>query len=173
VGTKKILDGAVTGAKLNLTGVIVPSASHATSADFALSAGTANALGGVNIKQFGVKVPAIGSATLLDTGLVTLSGTCDKGLAGVTLAKDGGAPPEAAGITAAGMDTNTVINSGYSNLTGPVSIDGGFPSSGSVIHAEVGTTSGKSTTINMLAHDAPDFLPMENVCLFSGTVVFN
>jgi hypothetical protein len=75
----------------------------------------------------------------------------------------------AAGITTAATDTDTVVNADYSNLIGPASIDGGL--SRSIIHAEVGTTSGRSITINMLFRAAPNFFPMENVCLFSGTVM--
>ena len=50
-------------------------------------------------------------------------------------------------------------------------IDGGL--GGSVIHAEVGTTSGKSITINMLFRPSANFFAGENVCLFSGTVMSN
>jgi hypothetical protein len=180
VGTKKIADGAVTGAKLNLTGVIVPRAGYATSADHAsvadtaIHVGTADTVGGVNVSHFAVKIPPFGSATLVDTGLVTLSGDCSAGGPGgpdgVTLAKDNGAPPMAAGITAAGMDTNNVVNAGYRNLIGPVFINSNGDE-GWTIHAEVGTTSGKSITINMLFTNAPNFFPMENVCLASGTVM--
>jgi hypothetical protein len=178
VGTKQIADGAVTKAKLNLTGVTVPSASHATDADHASVADTAthvetaDTVGGVNVYHFAVKMSPFGSATLVDTGLITLAGGCvaggPGGASGVTLAKDNGAPPMAAGITAT-TGTNTVVNADYPNFVGPVRIDGGM--GGSVIHAEVGTTSGKSITINMLFRPPANFFPAENVCLFSGTVM--
>jgi hypothetical protein len=190
VGTKQIADGAVTQAKLNLTRVTVPSAGHASNADQATNAdhaanadhalsadtathvGTADTVGGVNVHHFDVKMPVFGSATLVDTGLITLSASCSGSGIGVSLAKDNGAPAMAAGITATGADSDKVVSAGYRNLIGPVFIDLTADDAW-IIHGEVGTTSGTSVTINMLFTPAPNFFPSEDVCLASGTVMSN
>jgi hypothetical protein len=206
VTTPKIKNGAVTAAKLNVTGVTVPNALHANSAntaasaanatnaghastadtavnatnaghaptaDTAVNATNANTVGGVTVKQFSVKLaPNAGATTLLETGLVTLTGACTGGVSSVTLAKHAGAPSEAVGFSAAATSSNKVTNGG-ADFFSEAEIDAGSTAVGSVIHVEVTTTTGKKATINMLARDATNFSPSENVCVFSGTVTFD
>jgi hypothetical protein len=67
VTTKKIKDGAVTASKINASGLTVPSAQHASSADSATTANSASTLDGSAPSAF---EPA---ANWIRTGLVTAS----------------------------------------------------------------------------------------------------
>ena len=143
-------------------------------ARIARRAKTADTLNGITIRGFAAKVaPNQPGVVLLDTGMVTLRGTCDGGQHGVLLSKDTGAPSLVLGSTAAIGNTQKVDSRGAADFSGTQHLDAGAAAGASIGHAEVMSTSGKLVTINFLARDPKNFSPGENACTFSGTVSFN
>jgi hypothetical protein len=144
-------------------------------ARIARRAKVADTINGTTIRNFAAKVaPGQAAAVLVDTGLVTLRGTCSNaGGHGVLLTKDVGAPALTLGSTAAPGNSNTISNHGAADFGGTESIDAGNAAGASIGHAEVMSTTGKVVTINFLGRDAGNFSPSENACVFSGTISYN
>jgi len=142
-------------------------------AKFAQDATNASTVNGLAIKPFAAKLqPGQPATVLVDTGLVTLRGTCTgAGQHGVLMTKDTTAPTMAMGSTAAASNSNTTFaNHGAADFTGTQTVDAGNTAGASIGHIEIVTTAGKVNTINFLARNAANFSPSENVCVFSGTV---
>jgi hypothetical protein len=78
VTSSKIANGAVTKSKVNLSGVTVPSAVHAGSADSATAAGNANTVGGEKIQKFFFKGTAnTAPSVILHVDGLSISAGCD------------------------------------------------------------------------------------------------
>jgi hypothetical protein len=143
-------------------------------ARIARRAKTADTINGVNVKVFAAKAqPNQPGVVLVDTGIATLRGTCDGGQHAVLLSKDAGAPPLVMGSNTGIGNSDKVDNRGAADFSGTQHVDAGAAAGASIGHAEVMSTSGVVNTFNFLGRDAKNFSPGENVCTFSGSVIFN
>lgn len=131
------------------------------------NATAAKTVGGLTVTKFFVKVPnGTGPTTLIDTGLVTLAGSCAGGNHAITVTADSGAPSLALNYTTSDTATNTVTNNGFNafsnaTVTTPAML-------GSIGHLIAAATSGKVSEVQYMGRDAPNWSPAENACVFAG-----